>query len=146
MSTLAKPHPLEQIAPLVERANLGIGNSALQHPEAAVGMNVLHAARPEHFLGTLNRARDLIGRFCFGLLDVDHTQAKTDFRVEVAKHFEHIYRTVRAFHHHVVDVQGIEVFDQALPAALLDALSAVVAEAQVHRRNGLDGIEHKVER
>ena len=70
-------------------------------------MDVFDAASPQHFFNMLNGARDLIGRFGFGLLDVDHTQAKADLGVEVAEHFELIHRPVRAFHHHVVDVQGV---------------------------------------
>ena len=108
-------------------------------------MDVFEAAGAQHFLSAFDRARNLISRFGVGFLDVDHAEAKADFRVEVAEHFQFLHRPVRAFHHHMVNVQGIEVLDQALPAALLDALPAVVAEAQVHCRNGLDGIEHEVE-
>ena len=76
--------PLEQITPLVERANLGVGNAALQHPETAIGMDVLDAASAQYFFSVFNRARDLIGRFGFGFLDVDHTQAKAE---AIAKQF-----------------------------------------------------------
>ena len=76
---------LEQITPLVERANLGVCNAALQHPEAAIRVDIFHAAGAQHFLSAFDRARNLISRFGFGLLDVDHTQAKADTKPDCAR-------------------------------------------------------------
>ena len=53
--------PFVEVASAHQRADLAVGDAALQHPEAAVGMDVSHAARAEHLLGALDRARDCVG-------------------------------------------------------------------------------------
>ena len=50
-------------------------------------MNVLYAASADHFLGALDRGRDLVGSFHVIDLDVDHSEADADFVVEVLETF-----------------------------------------------------------
>jgi hypothetical protein len=53
---------------------------------------------------------------------------------------------MRVLHHDVIDMQAVEIGNQLAPAALLNGLSAVIAETQMHRRFALDGVKHAVDR
>src|SRR5260221_14786637 len=53
--------PFVEIAPRDQRAHLAVGNTALEHPEAAIGMDIADAARTDQAFGALDAARD---RFC----------------------------------------------------------------------------------
>jgi hypothetical protein len=106
-------------------------------------VNIPDASASQGFLGALDRARDLLGRFDLGALDVDDAETEPDVLAQFLEHGELLRRAVRAFHDDVVDLQRVQVVDQLRPAASLDRLPAVVAEAQVH--GGLRGLRHGLE-
>src|SRR5690242_8363550 len=63
--------PLVEIAAAGEGADLGVGDAALEHPEAAVRVDVADPPGAERLLGALDRARDRVGRLDLRRLDVD---------------------------------------------------------------------------
>jgi hypothetical protein len=52
---------LEQITPGDQRSDRAVRNIALEHPEAAVGMDIGDAAAADRSLGTFDRPCDRIG-------------------------------------------------------------------------------------
>ena len=135
----------ETVAAQRQRAHLGIGDRALEHPEAAVRVDVAHAPCAQHLLGAFDGARHLVGAFHVGGLDVDHAQAEADLRLQVLERRQFLARAVRAFQHDVVGMQRVQVVHQLVPGALLHRLPAVVAEAQVHGRRARHRVEHAVD-
>ena len=49
---------------------------------------------------------------------------------------------MRIFHDDVVHMQLVQIVDELAPAALLNGLATIIAEAQVHRRYSRDRIKH----
>ena len=88
---------LKEVTAKPQRAHLGIGNRALEHPEAAVGVDVTHAPCSDHLLCTLNCTRHLICTLYISGLDVNHTQAQTDLGLEVLEGLQFLSRPVCAF-------------------------------------------------
>jgi hypothetical protein len=122
-----------------------IGDAALEHPEAAIGMDELHAAGTELLFGGLDAAGDLVGGFDVVHLDVHDTETDADFRIEVLQGIEIGRRTMRELQHEVVGMQRVQKADQRGPFAFLDGLAAVVAEAEVDGFAAFDGIEHAID-
>jgi hypothetical protein len=108
-------------------------------------MDVADPAAPEHLLGALDRPRHRVGRFDLGRLDVDDAEAEADLGLQALEHRELLGRAMRALEDDVVGVERVQVAHQLLPGAVLDALAAVVAEAQVHRRRRLHGVEDAID-
>ena len=86
----------------------------------------------EDTFGALDGAATSSGGLDVVDLDVDHADAELDLRVHVLQRLQILRRTVGHFEHQVIHVQLVEEVDQRAPLALLDRLSAVVAEAEVH--------------
>src|SRR5690606_4175367 len=76
---------LEPVATGAQRADLGVGDRALEHPEAAIRVNVAHAPGAQRLLGPLDRAGHVVGALDVGGLDVDHAQAEADPRIELGE-------------------------------------------------------------
>src|SRR5690606_25691836 len=127
----------EEIAPGDERADLRVGDRPLQHPEPAIGMDVADAALADDLLGALDPPSDRIGRLDLRALDVDDAESHADPLVELAEDLQLALRAVRVLHHDVVALEAVEVAEKPVPAALLDRLPAVVAEAEMDRRLAL---------
>jgi hypothetical protein len=140
--------PLVEVAPGGQRAHLAVGHVALQHPEAAVGMDVAHPSLAQDLVCALDGACDLVRALDLGALDVDDAEAEADLAPQVLEHRELFRRAMRGLHHDMVDLERVEVLHQLRPGALLDRLPAVIAEAQMHRSLGFlgHGLEHLVDR
>lgn len=123
--------PLVKVPALHKRPDLAVRHAALQHPEAAVGMDVTDPALAEHLVGVFDRPRDGVRRLDLGPLDVDNTEAEADLRAQVTEHLEFLLRTVRGFHDDVIDFEAVQIVHQLVPAALLHRLAPVIAEAEV---------------
>ena len=70
------------IPPAHQGLELAVRDRAREHPEAAVGVHVLHPARPEGALGAIDRRRDPVGGLDVVDLDVDHADANAEARVD----------------------------------------------------------------
>ena len=69
-----------EVTPLDQRTNISIGDAALEHPEAAIRMDIGDPSSSDRFVGRLNRTRNGVGGFDFGLLDVDDAETKPYLR------------------------------------------------------------------
>ena len=81
-------------------------------------------------------------------LDVDHAEPERDLAVDVLQCVEVALRPVRQFEDEMIRVQRVEEICQFLPVALLDRLSAIIAEAEMHGalRALVDRVQHHVHR
>ena len=57
-------------------------------------------------------ARDRVGGLDHGRLDVDDAEAEADLRPQLAEHGEFFRRSMRGFHHDMIDVKRVEIVDQ----------------------------------
>src|SRR2546422_9755979 len=85
---LRKLAAFKQIAAFDECPHLAIGDAALKHPEATIGMDVADALRSKCLRRVLETARNQLRRLDRVVFDIDDTQAESDVRVEIAKGFE----------------------------------------------------------
>src|SRR5262245_55654508 len=120
------PPALVAIPTSNKRPHLAVRDRALEHPEAAVGMDVLDASRPDRPLRGLDRARDGVRGLDFGALDVNYTDTHPDLRAQIPEHRQLLDRPVRAFHDDVVDVQRVEIIDELAARTALHRLPAGV--------------------
>ena len=111
-------------------------------------MDPLHAAGADFLFHSFDARGDFVGGLDVVHLDVDHADAEGDFLVDVFESIEVAGRTVGEFENEVVGVEGVEEIEEGFPVALLDRLTAVVAEAKVDGALGLvvDGVEDEVHR
>ena len=77
---------LIQIAARDEGPDLAVRDAPLEHPEAAIGMDVAHPPRSQHGICPLDAARDRVGGLDLRALDVHDTEAEADLRPEVPEH------------------------------------------------------------
>src|SRR5215471_2284766 len=77
-----------------ERPDLAVRDRALEHPEAAVGMDVLDPSGSDRPLRGLDRARDGVGCLDFGALDVNYADTHPDLRAEILEHRQLLDRPV----------------------------------------------------
>ena len=77
-SATAVPVAEVQVTSLDQRRDLAIGYGSLEHPEAAIRVDVANAARTESVLGTLERPGDFVRCFNVVCLDIDHPDANPD--------------------------------------------------------------------
>src|ERR1035437_3975114 len=115
-----------------EGLDLAVGDAALEHPEAAVGVHPADATGADLLFHGLDARRDLVGGLDVVHLDVDHADAEEDFFVDVLERIDVALRAVGEFEHEMVAMQRVEEIDEFLPVALLDGLAAVVAAAEMH--------------
>src|SRR4029077_13081527 len=79
---------LEEIAAGDERTNLPVDHGALQHPEPAVGMDVLEAFRSDGLDDPLDARRDQLRALDLVVLDVDDADPEREPRIEIVEHLE----------------------------------------------------------
>src|SRR5215831_20971753 len=79
---------LVKVSAAHQRANLAVGNAALQHPEAAVGMDIFDPARAQDLVGLLDRPSDRFSGFNLRALDVDHAEPKSDLWAKVFEYLQ----------------------------------------------------------
>lgn len=108
-------------------------------------MGPSHAPGTESFLGGLDPLGDEVGGFDGVDLDVYDADAEGDTGVDVLEGFEVFGGPVGAFEDEVIDLESVEEVDELGPGAGLDALAAVVAEAEVERAFDLDIPEDAVD-
>jgi hypothetical protein len=106
--------PFEPVTPFRQRLDLAVGDAALEHPEAAVGVDELHAACAELFLGRFDAAGDFVGGFDVVHLDVHDAETDTDFGIEFLERVEISGGTMREFEHEVI---GAQEFKNVMSAA-----------------------------
>ena len=82
--------------------HLPIGDRALQHPKAAIGMDPADSILAQHLHGSLNPLGDAIGRFHFVVFDVDHAHAKADRWLEIAKDLQFVIAAPSEFQQQVI--------------------------------------------
>src|SRR5215510_5106183 len=134
--------PLEQITSFDQGAHLSVGDAPVEHPEAAVRVNIFEPAIAGLPDNRFYAGGDELRAFDFVVLDVYDSDAEADVRIEVAKHFQLIVAPPRKFEHEVIGAQFVQKGDEVAPEPPLGGLPAVVAEADVY--GGLIG--HAVER
>jgi len=78
--------PDEEVPAGGKSAHFAIGDGALQHPEAAVGVDPSNPLQSQRLDCPLDPPRYLIGGFDLIILDVDHPHAKGDRGFQVAEH------------------------------------------------------------
>src|SRR5215510_16124859 len=94
--------PLEQITSFDQGAHLAVGDAPVEHPEAAVRVNIFEpaiAGLPDNRFDT---GSDELRAFDFVVLDVYDSDAEADVRIEVAKHFQLVVAPPRKFEHEVI--------------------------------------------
>src|SRR5208337_3340904 len=91
-----------------ERAHFGIGNGAMEHPEATIGMDVVDAIGAEHSGGALDALRDDLGSLDGIVFDVDDADAETDAAVEIAEGFELVVAAARELEHQMAGIELVE--------------------------------------
>ena len=128
-----------------ERAHFAIGNGALEHPEAAIGMDVVDAIGAEHSGGALDALRDDFGGLDGIVLDVDDADAETYAAIEIAERFEFIVATARELEHQMAGRELVEEGHEIPPEAFLHALAGVVAEANVDGALAAKAFEHMID-
>src|SRR5262245_63308830 len=85
--------PLEQITSFDQGAHLAVGDAPVEHPEAAVRVNIFEPALAGLPDNSFDAGGDELGAFDFVVLDVDDSDAEADVRIEVAKHFQVVVAT-----------------------------------------------------
>src|SRR4029450_893185 len=135
----------KEISPFYQSAQLSIGNAALQHPQAAVWMNISQPPLAEGFHDLFDAARYEIGVFHFIVLYVDDTDPQGDFGVEPDEIGQFPVATAREFKQDVSRSQRVQEGDQLPPEALLNCLSRVIAKADVNRLLHPDAIQNVVD-
>src|SRR5437867_6005976 len=135
----------EEIPALDQRANLAVDDAALQHPEAAIGMDVPQAI--SHGLDdALDARRDQLRTLDLVVFDVDHANPEADPRIEVAEDFQLVISSAREFEHEMIGAQGIQERNQVSPEASQHRLAAVVAEADVNGPLVHDAVQDVIDR
>ena len=86
-----------QVASGDQRADLSVGDTTLEHPESAVGIDVFDPLPTQYPLRTLKQTRDRFGRFDFSRLDVDHPQSQADLWPQVTEGRQFIGSPVGCF-------------------------------------------------
>ncbi len=87
----------------------------MEHPEAAIGMNVAQPSFAEGPHDLFDPARDQRRFFNFVVLDVDNADPQADLRVEFEEIGQLPVATAREFENEVIGMQGIEKGDQVAP-------------------------------
>ena len=72
-----------QIPPCSQRRDLAVGDGALDHPEAAVRVDVLDALGAAGSGSGLDAAGDLLGRFDVVDFDIGHADANADAGIDL---------------------------------------------------------------
>ena len=75
----------ESIPPKGKGFDLSIGDGALEHPKAAVGMEVMNAFGTQLVCCFLDGLGDFVSGFNMIHLDIDDAQTQTDFRANLLK-------------------------------------------------------------
>ncbi len=119
-----------------ERLHLAIGDGALEHPKATVGVHPAHTTFADFLFDRFDARGNFIGSLDVVYLDVDDADAEGDFLVDLLERVEVALGAMGHFKHEVIAVQGVEELDEFLPIARLDRLATVVAEAEVDRALG----------
>src|SRR5437667_4388583 len=136
----------KQIPPLDQYTQLLLGHAAMEHPEAAIGMNVAQPSFAEGPHDLFDPARDQRRFFNFVVLDVDNADPQADLRVEFEQIGQRPVATAGEFENEVIGMQGIEKGDQVAPETFLYCLPPVIAEADMDCFLCPDSIEHMVDR
>ena len=142
---LALP-PLIQVPALDQGADLGVGDGAFEHPEAAIWVDVAQPAVAEQVRGALDGAGDPVGAFDLRDLDIDDAEPEADLRAQALEGGQFLGRPVGDLHDDMIDMERVQIVDQPVPTALLDRLAAIVAETEMNRRLAVHGIEHPIDR
>ena len=109
-------------------------------------MNIAQALRTQCLHDFFDAQGDQLRALDFVVLDVHEADAQGDLRIEIGEDVKFVIAAPRKFQHQVVGVQRIEKRNQITPEATQHRLSAVVAEADVHRAFVEDAVEHVVDR
>src|SRR5215470_9682309 len=124
--------PLEQITSFDQGAHLAVGDAPVEHPEAAVRVNIFEPALACLPDNRFDAGGDELRAFDFVVLDVYDSDAEADVRIEVAKHFQLVVAPPRKLEHKMIGAQFVQKRDQVAPESPLDGLPAVIAEADVY--------------
>ena len=109
-------------------------------------MNPLDPLLAQQVNSVLNAPGDFVRALHFVVLDVDHPDPQGDTLAQVGEDLQLIIAAAGELQHQVVHVQVVEEAEQAGPEAALDALAAVVAEAEMQRAFTARAVEHMVDR
>jgi hypothetical protein len=109
-------------------------------------MHILEAVDTNDLGRFLDATCYLLRTFHLRRFDVDHPEPNSDAGPQIAEPFELVVSSASKFQHHVVDMQVVHVSDQVFPRPLLNRLTAIVAEAQVHGRRIGDRVKKYVQR
>src|SRR5204863_3775207 len=109
-----------------ERANLAVDDAPLQHPEAAVGVDVLQPALADRLHDVLDALGDELRTFDLVVLDVNHADAQADLWIEIRKDLELVVAAARELQHEMIGPQRVEEGDQVAPEAGEHRLPAVI--------------------
>src|SRR5262245_4651221 len=99
--------PLEPTTSFDQGAHLAVGDAPVEHPEAAVRVNIFEPALAGLPDDRLDAGSDELRAFDFVVLDVDDSDAEADVRIEVAKHFQLVVAPPRKFEHKVIGAQFV---------------------------------------
>src|SRR5213593_1776747 len=125
-----------------EGTHFGVRDTALEHPEAAIRMNVADATGAKKFFGGFNTASDFRSAFNNCGLDVDHAKTQADFRIEIFEACKFVNRPASHFEHDVISFELVEKIEQGGPRAFLNRLSAVISETEMDGFFPLNRAEH----
>src|SRR5688572_14769751 len=95
-------------------------------------MDPAKPARANSFLYPFDTCGNLVRRLHMIHLHIDHAEAERDPRIHFLQCVQVLRRTMREFQNNVIRMKTVEEPEQGLPLALLDHLSAVIAETQMN--------------
>src|SRR6266478_1832183 len=115
----------EKISAFDQRAHLAIHHAPPQHPEPAVGMNVMQPVGSQYGGDVLNAGGDQLRAFDLVVLNVDHAYSQPDIRVEVGKNFQFVVPAPGKLEHQVIRMKRIQKGNQIAPEPAKLRLSSI---------------------
>src|SRR5688572_27033704 len=97
-----------QVAALDQGPHLPVRHRAVEHPEAAVGMDPADALRAQDPRRLLDTARHLLRQLHLVVLDVDDAHAQDDRGLEAAEDIQLAVPPPRELEHQVIALEGVE--------------------------------------
>src|ERR1700694_633944 len=109
-------------------------------------MDVAQSIRTQLLYDLLDARSDELGTLHFVVLDVDHADSESDFRIEFRKHGQLIVTPAGKLQNEMVGVQRVQERNQIAPKTSQHGLSTVIPKANVDRSFVQYPIQHAIDR
>src|SRR3984893_10614744 len=135
----------KQISSLDQGVHLTVHHAPLQHPEAAIGMNISEPLWPQGLHDILDARCHQVRAFHFVVLDIDQTDSESDLRIEIGKDGQLVIASSRKLQDQMIRAQRIQERNQIAPETTHHGLSAKVAETDMDSLLVQNPVHHVVD-